>query len=61
MAASRVFLSGHSIHENTTDSSAVACTALPKSVIFPSGTSSAQHSTTRVAPRSVKIVSIALA
>jgi len=37
MAASRVALSGHSIHENATVSSAVAWTARQKSVTLPSG------------------------
>src|SRR3546814_4533430 len=48
--ACRVALSGHSIQLNTIDSSSLDATAPKKSLIFPLGTSSSQHSTTRVAP-----------
>ena len=44
----------HVIQENTTVSSSVACTARRKSVCVPAGTSSPQHSITRVAPSSRK-------
>src|SRR3546814_3354389 len=55
--ACRVALSGHSIQLNTIDSSSLDATAPKKSLIFPLGTSSSQHSTTRVAPCSMKTVS----
>src|SRR5947209_9223984 len=61
IAASRVALSGHSIHEKTTTSSSFACTARRKSVSLPSFTSSPQHSRTRVAPCSMKTESVRLA
>ena len=54
MPASRASLDGHSIQENTTTSPSSAFTARRKSVSLPSGTSSPQHSTTRVAPFSRK-------
>ena len=50
-ALSAVALSGHSTHENATDSSSLAWTARRKSVCLPGFTSSPQFSTTRVAPR----------
>ena len=46
----RVALSGHSTQENTTISSSFFWTAIGKDVTLPSGTSSCQVSTTRVAP-----------
>ena len=52
-AASRVALSGHSTNEKTTFSPSLAFTARLKSVTLPSGTSSPQASTTRVAPYSL--------
>jgi diguanylate cyclase (GGDEF)-like protein len=52
LALSRVALSGYSSHENTTTSSGLAFTAPLKSVSLPSGTSSPQASTWRVAPNS---------
>jgi hypothetical protein len=61
IAASRVALSGHSIHEKTTASSSFACTARRKSVTLPSGTSSPQHSRMRVAPSSANTLSPLLA
>ncbi|MDT4879333.1 hypothetical protein FQZ97_1149950 [compost metagenome] len=57
MAASRVALSGHSIHEKATVSSAVAWTARRKSVTLPSGTSSPPPSITRMASSSMNIES----
>ena len=57
-AASRVALSGHSTHEKTTTSSPSAFTAPLKSVTLPSGTSSPQHSTTRVAPNSLNMTNV---
>ena len=52
LAASRTSFDGYSNQEKTTSSSSLACTALRKSVTFPSGTSFAQASTMRVAPNS---------
>ena len=52
-AASRAALTGYSIQEKTTTSSALAFTAPLKSVTLPSGTSSPQASTMRVAPNSL--------
>src|SRR3546814_9546446 len=54
MPASRVCLSGHSIHEKTTVSSSLASTARLKSVTLPSGTAVPQLSTRRVAPACLK-------
>jgi hypothetical protein len=53
-AASRVALSGYSIQLKMTVSSSFACVARKKSVTSPRGTSSPQHSVTRVAPRFLK-------
>src|SRR5215207_258502 len=54
LAASRVVLSGYSIQLKMTVSSSFACVARKKSVTSPRGTSSPQHSVTRVAPRFLK-------
>ena len=53
VAAAWASLLGNSIHENTTTSSGLAFTAPLKSVTLPSGTSSPQASTMRVAPNSL--------
>ncbi len=53
LAASRAALSGYSNQEKTTFSPASAFTAPLKSVTLPSGTSSPQVSTMRVAPNSL--------
>src|SRR5215204_1809723 len=52
-AASRISFDGYSNQLNTTTSSSCAFTAPLKSVSLPSGTSSPQHSTIRVAPNSL--------
>ena len=52
---SRTSLDGHSIQEKTTVSPSWALTARLKSVTLPSGTSSPQHSTMRIAPRRLQI------
>ena len=50
LPASRTSFEGHSIQEKTTTSPSSALTARLKSVTLPSGWSSPQHSTMRVAP-----------
>jgi hypothetical protein len=55
LAASRTSFEGHSIHEKTIVSPGFASTARLKSVTFPSGTSSPQHSTWRIAPQSLNL------
>jgi hypothetical protein len=54
LALSRVALSGYSTHEKITSSSPWAFTERLKSVTVPSGTSSPQFSTRRVAPSFLK-------
>src|SRR5690242_9799941 len=61
MPASRVALSGHSIHAKATVSSSFAATAPWKSVVCPGLRSAPQHSTTRSAPCSRKTGSTVLA
>src|ERR1700731_4177886 len=54
-AALGTSLDGQTIHENTTASPCLPLTAIGNDVIFPSGTSSPQHSTTLSAPYSLKM------
>src|SRR5690242_3140414 len=61
MPASRVALSGHSIHAKATVSSSLAATAPWKSVVWPGLRSAPQHSTTRSAPCSRNTGSTVLA